>query len=413
MKIRESELATELDIEKTGTVLHRGKPIHPLDLKIGSNKFVWWRCSNCNHSWEMMPNARSGPKKTGCTYCGGRAVHSDGRNSLETKHPDISAEFIKCLGDITSNPKNLREKSGKKCLWECKVVAKKPCGHIWSMPVKKRTHSKQGCTYCGGRSIHIDGRNSLAKLDPKLSEEFHPTKNGDLDPNNLMVNSNFEAAKSIWWICKTKSKTPCGHHWQASPNARKVSGCPSCHGTAVHSEDARNSLRHHPLFKELDPDKNTGVDFARIRKSVNDHFWWLCQKCGNSYFQTANNRVSGGQGCPDCSPVGFQNTKPGHYYVHQIDDSTGKFKYFKAGISNDWKKRFTQLKRGIGSKNKITHIESIYFKIGKKAREFERLMIDISKAEKWKEKNEKFDGGTELFSKNPISRAIELGLVNT
>lgn len=411
MYIRDSSFADELDVEKTGYISHNNKKINPLDLKMGSNKFVWWKCSKCSHSWEMMPNSRKEPKGNGCTYCAGRVVHSDGRNSLAKMHSDIGDEFLSCLTKPTLNPKNMTEKSGQLCLWKCTKVSATPCGHEWVAYPKKRVGRGDGCTCCAGRVIHIDGRNSLATLRPKIAEEFHPTKNGDLDPEMLMENSNFEKAKLIWWICKTVSETSCGHHWQASPNSRSQGhGCPSCRGTAIHSEDARNSLANHEICKELDPEKNQGIDFTKMRPSVKKNLWWLCDVCGNSYRQLANNRVNG-QGCPDCSPVGFQNTKPGFYYVHEISSLSGKFLFYKAGISNDWKRRLKQLKRGLNKGLQIKNLDFVHYKVGREARAIERRMIEIAKVEGWKVDNHDFDGGTELFSCNPISRMVEMKII--
>jgi len=415
MEIRESDLGPELDLEHTGIVYFNGKEIDPFELTLGSNKKLAWICKTvsktpCGNHWKASPNDRK--RGRGCPSCGNRTVHSNGRNSLAKLQPKISKEFISCLTNPELNPEIMTEKNGQLCMWKCITVSENPCGHEWPAYTKKRVNRGDGCTYCAGRVIHIDGRNSLAKLQPKIAEEFHPAKNGELDPEKLMENSNFEEVKSIWWICKVVSKKPCFHHWQASPNTRTQGhGCPSCHGTAVHSEDARNSLAKHPLFKELDPNKNKGIDFSKIRPSLNRDFWWLCDKCGNSYQQKANNRVSGHQGCPDCSPVGFQNTKPGYYYVHEITDNEDNFLFYKAGISNDWKRRIKQLERGLAGQMKINHLEHVLYPLGRDARVIERRMLQIAELEKWKVEAHDFDGGTELFSKNPIKIGQKMKLI--
>jgi hypothetical protein len=60
---------------------------------------------------------------------------------------------------------------------------------------------------------------NLKVLNPKLSEEWHPTKNGDLTPENILPGSN----KKVWWKCKK------GHDWKAYVFARnKGTGCPHC-----------------------------------------------------------------------------------------------------------------------------------------------------------------------------------------
>ncbi|MHC4133205.1 MAG: zinc-ribbon domain-containing protein [Planctomycetota bacterium] len=41
---------------------------------------------------------------------------------------------------------------------------------------------------------------NLQVINPNLSKEWHPTKNGSLDPKDFTPNSN----KKVWWICKKK-----------------------------------------------------------------------------------------------------------------------------------------------------------------------------------------------------------------
>ena len=66
---------------------------------------------------------------------------------------------------------------------------------------------------------------NLAVLYPEIAKEWHPTKNGDLKPSNLLPQSN----KKVWWICKK------GHEWKASiggrygSEKRKGSGCLNCY----------------------------------------------------------------------------------------------------------------------------------------------------------------------------------------
>jgi hypothetical protein len=62
---------------------------------------------------------------------------------------------------------------------------------------------------------------SLAVLHPHLMGEWHPTRNGDLDPYKVGQYSRLK----IWWRCRE-----CGHAWQATPHDRPFSGrgCPAC-----------------------------------------------------------------------------------------------------------------------------------------------------------------------------------------
>ena len=47
---------------------------------------------------------------------------------------------------------------------------------------------------------------NLAKLYPEVAEEWHPTKNGDLQPKDCYP----KGSQKVWWECKQ-----CGHEWPA------------------------------------------------------------------------------------------------------------------------------------------------------------------------------------------------------
>lgn len=97
-------------------------------------------------------------------------------------------------------------------MWRCRK------GHEWKVKVYSRS-AGNGCPYCYGRYATED--NCLAKLFPKIAREWHPTKNGNLIPNDIKSQSS----KKIWWKCKK------GHEWLAQISDRaRGSGCPYCSG---------------------------------------------------------------------------------------------------------------------------------------------------------------------------------------
>jgi len=59
---RDPILASEWHTIKNGDLT-------PYDVTVGSNKFVWWICKECNHEWYAMINCRSGEKGSGCPEC--------------------------------------------------------------------------------------------------------------------------------------------------------------------------------------------------------------------------------------------------------------------------------------------------------------------------------------------------------
>ncbi len=129
---------------------------------------------------------------------------------------------------------------------------------------------------------------------PHLVKEWHPTKNGELTPNDITHGST----KKVWWLCSK------GHSFDSMPNSRTASktGCPYCSGQSVSESNNLLGLfteiakEWHPTFNgELAPEQFTT---GSSRKKV----WWLCPK-GHSYASVIGNRTKDNKptGCPYCS----------------------------------------------------------------------------------------------------------------
>ena len=128
---------------------------------------------------------------------------------------------------------------------------------------------------------------------PKLVKELHPTKNGDLTPENITHGSH----KKLWWLCSK------GHIYYSiiSNRTRKNgSGCPECSGNKVGKDNSLGIL-FPEIASEWHPSKNaelTPKDFTHGSKSK---VWWLCPE-GHSYVSTINQRTSLNKtGCSYCA----------------------------------------------------------------------------------------------------------------
>ena len=185
----------------------RNKDIDPYKLGIGSKLKVWWKCDK-GHEWESTIQSRT-YQKTNCPFCSGRKVLK-GFNDLETLNPIVAQEWHPTKnGNL--KPSDVTANSGKKVWWLC------PNGHEYYKMVKERNQGRE-CKFCVGQSA-IKGVNDLETLNPLLAQEWHPTKNGNLKPSDVMGNTGYK----VWWKCKY------GHEWEASPNKRfQGRGCPEC-----------------------------------------------------------------------------------------------------------------------------------------------------------------------------------------
>jgi hypothetical protein len=172
------------------------------DVTCGSNRKVWWLCPK-GHEWEATVKSRS--YGAGCPFCAGKMATAD--NCLETVMPALAKEWHPKKNSLF--PKQVTPGSRKKVWWRCVK------GHEWVARVTDRSDGT-GCPYCSGRLVSKD--NCLAKVNPSLAREWHPTKNA-FSPRDVTPGSD----RRVWWICRK------GHEWETTVNSRSHgTGCPRC-----------------------------------------------------------------------------------------------------------------------------------------------------------------------------------------
>tara|TARA_B100002003_G_C13687805_1_gene346897 strand:- start:95 stop:469 length:375 start_codon:yes stop_codon:yes gene_type:complete len=99
--------------------------------------------------------------------------------------------------------------------------------------------------------LTLSSDHDLAVKNPELIEEWHPTRNGDLTPDQVTPGSN----RKVWWRCSR------GHEWKAVVNDRtRGTGCPFCNRER---RQCRNTVKN---IKQL---KNKGFQNTKqIPKAV-------------------------------------------------------------------------------------------------------------------------------------------------
>jgi hypothetical protein len=350
----------------------------PDKVSAGSHKKVWW-LGKCGHEWESEIASRTLGR--GCGYCSGNKVLK-GFNDLQTKFPKIAREWHPTLnGDL--KPSEVISGSRDKAWWLG------DCGHEWEASIGSRTKMNRGCGYCSGNFV-LDGFNDLATTHPELTQEWHPTLNGDLTPSQFSFGSS---KTKVWWLGK------CGHEWEGSVASRIRSNCPFCSGNLVLKgfndlesrypelakewHDSKNgdllpsaitfgsnkviwwlgkcghewegilgnrvrgagcsicagkevlagfndlASKCPELLDEWDYSKNSHLDPTKLTAGSRVGVWWI-GKCGHKWNSSITNRSISGAGCPKCSPGGFSSSEPGFIYFIQNQ----KLMAFKVGISN-------------------------------------------------------------------------------
>ena len=281
-----SDVAQEWHPSKNGS-------LKPDGIVAKSNKNVWWKCPKADdHEWQARPNARIG-KGTGCPFC--RGLRASSTNNLESLRPEVAMEWHPTKnGDLT--PDQVVVGANRRFWWKCP----KGPDHEWQAFVNNRTSRDSGCPMCAGRLASVT--NSVSSKFPDLVAQWHPTKNGDLTPDQVASTSH----RRVWWKCPSGPD----HEWKSECRTRTGAGhggggygCPFCDGKRV---SVTNNLA--VLFPEVaatwHPTKNGDVIPEQVVAGANKRFWWICDQGPDHEWETsASKRTYGQQGCPCCAHI--------------------------------------------------------------------------------------------------------------
>ena len=258
--------------------------LKPSDVTFGSNKKAWWKCSKCGYSWETRITYRTGPDHTGCPYCARQKI-MPGYNDLQTEYPKIAKEWHPTKnGNLT--PSMVMGGSSRKTWWICSV------GHTYQQSIAQRTSRNGSCPYCLGQKVLV-GFNDLASNFPKIAQEWHPTKNGNLKPTQISKGSN----KKFWWRC-----TKCRHEWEArvADRTRDLTGCPACANKILIQGFNDLATKFPKVAAEWHPIKNGNLTPKDVKATSNKKVWWICDH-KHEYEQAIQLRTTRSSGCPFCA----------------------------------------------------------------------------------------------------------------
>jgi hypothetical protein len=130
---------------------------------------------------------------------------------------------------------------------------------------------------------------NLHVINPDLAKEWHPSRNGDLNPRNVTPGSG----KKVWWICAD------GHEWEAAIYSRnRGSGCPICIKRAP-ADSSDILITDTDLVREWHPSKNSGLNLRNLPPGFSEKVWWICEE-GHEWEATIKSRMKGND-CPDCN----------------------------------------------------------------------------------------------------------------
>ena len=187
-------------------------------------------------------------------------------------------------GNAPLTPATVSYGSRRKVWWQCDH------GHRWQAAVYTRTGGESGCPYCAGKRPW-PGFNDLASQYPDLAAQWHPTRNGDLTPDQVLCGSN----RRVWWQC------PQGHQWSAIVKSRtEGAGCPYCASRQVSAGFNDLAARFPHLAQEWHPEKNGRLTPRDVVPGSRRKVWWQCAK-GHVWQAAIASRAVDGAGCPVCA----------------------------------------------------------------------------------------------------------------
>lgn len=134
------------------------------------------------------------------------------KGTLAELFPNIAKDWHPTKNGAKT-PNNITPGVGYKAWWLCDK------GHEWSVSVSTRVNQKTGCPYCGNKKL-LKGYNDLLTVQPDIAKDWHPTKNGDKTPSDVLWGTH----TYYWWQCVK------GHEWRQKPSVRCLmnTGCPKC-----------------------------------------------------------------------------------------------------------------------------------------------------------------------------------------
>lgn len=208
------------------------------------------------------------------------------KNTLLEVCPDIAKEWHPCKNEDLK-PSDVGPRSSKTVWWKCQK------GHEWEASPAARTRHGSQCPFCANRRVW-SGYNDLASQYPDIAKEWHPVKNGDVTPDEVLATTT----QRYWWRCEN------GHEWEASVRKRtsRGHGCHQCSNQTVTVGENDLVSQHPDIANLFHPTLNPSVELAGLAEKSNKVVWWQCDNgYDHPYSRPVYRQVEAGGKCPYCS----------------------------------------------------------------------------------------------------------------
>lgn len=326
--------------------------INPDNLSYGSNKRIWWKCSE-GHEWKVSPKGRT--KGTNCPVCAIKnnadirrvtAVKKAGQSFSEA-YPKQLAEWDFEKNELS--PDEIAPKSNYRASWVCQY------GHKWEATVSNRTNNHSNCPECNPQSSRIEIY-MLCEIRSIFPNTKWRSLHGGVECDIYIpeIKLGIEVDGQYWHDKKLKKDQAKNEYFKkrgiqvvrvrddSLPEidceqinfdrteplqgvANRLMGLlvsinnvfQDYAGTQQREDDFKEMIARLPAPPESEaltsthPDIVDQWDYKRnapltpdlFSKGSNQKFWWKC-KSGHHWEAAINNRVFRKSGCPKCYLAG-------------------------------------------------------------------------------------------------------------
>jgi len=173
--------------------------------------------------------------------------------------------------------------------WQCRRDPR----HQWRATIANRAQLGTRCPFCAGKKVCKT--NSLAAVEPEIARQWHPTKNGALNPRDVSCGSG----KRVWWRCAAVPD----HEWETAVCDRtgpRRARCPYCAGRAL---SVTNLLlaKAPDVAAEWHSVRNGKLKPKDVVAGSTRKAWWRCRADRSHEWEAAILIRTRGSGCPQCA----------------------------------------------------------------------------------------------------------------
>lgn len=247
--------------------------LYPYLFGSSAKEQVSWRCPECYARWKRSVVGMRADAS--CPCCGKsaedifdmhqrlntkipRGIDHVSDYSLETVLPDI-ARMWDARKNLPLSPDAVSYTSNDSYWWICSE------GHSWKSSIGNIQRGEAHCPYCAGEKEY----NMLSFVRPDVAATWHPTKNGDVTPDDVTCGSQIE----YWWVCEH------GHTYRAQVNVRCMDGykCAVCSGHQVYSDINSLAALRPDIIQYWEYDKNGDLTPQDVTVKSQREVWWKCE----------------------------------------------------------------------------------------------------------------------------------------